>query len=240
MSQSKLASNKTPHCTIALVEDEAILREELAFQLRYHGFIVEAFETAAQLYRYLSVNRNSIAVLDIGLHGEDGLSICRYLRSHDKQIGIIFVTARGLHEDKLTGLSVGADAYLAKPIDVSELVLHLNRLSQRMSEISADNVALWRLYLHNWTLTSPDGIALALTAKEHQLLHRLIQANGKIVSKHELIENIFGTDTINGEERIDVMLSRLRSKSRDTLCLPLPIKTAHGQGYAFGSAAAIL
>lgn len=239
MPKTRLASSLSPSCTIAIVEDEEVLREELAFQLRHHGFAVEEFETAAQLYRHLSVSRNTIAVLDIGLDGEDGLSVCRHLRSHDSQIGIVFVTARSSHGDKLTGLSAGADAYLAKPIDVAELVLHLNRLSQRTATIAGDDPAEWRLHAHDWTLISPDGIALALTAKEHRLLLLLIQAQGEIVPKRNVIEHIFGSDPVNGDERIDVMLSRLRSKSREALGQPLPIKTAHGIGYAFGAAATI-
>ena len=240
MTQTRHVSNQPLFCTIAIVEDEEVLREELSFQLRHHGFAVEAFETAAQLYRHLSVQRNSIVVLDIGLDGEDGLSICRHLRSHDSQIGIIFVTARGLHEDRLAGLSAGADAYLAKPIDVDELVLHLNRLVQRTSPAFEADAVEWRLHAHDWSLTSPDGITLPLTAKEHQLLRMLIQAHGEVVPKHDVVAHIFGIHSINGDERIDVMLSRLRSKSREALGLPLPIKTAHGSGYAFGAAALIV
>jgi DNA-binding response OmpR family regulator len=240
MSPASLASTQHPSCTVAIVEDEVVLREELAFQLRHHGFTVEAFETAAQLYRYLSVSRNIIAVLDIGLDGEDGLSICRHLRSHDSQIGIVFVTARGLHEDKLIGLAAGADVYLAKPIDVAELVLHLNRLSQRTVSSAEEQASEWMLHAHDWTLTSPSGITLTLTAKEHQLLRLLIQAHGEIVLKRDVIEHIFGARSINGDERIDVMLSRLRSKSREVLGEQIPLKTAHGTGYAFGAAASIL
>jgi DNA-binding response OmpR family regulator len=111
------------HPTIAIVEDERILRDELAFQLTHLGFAVETFETAAQLYRRLAVCRYAVVVLDIGLADEDGLSICRYLRRHDKQLGLVFITARATRDDRLTGLQAGGDAYLTKPVDIDELAL---------------------------------------------------------------------------------------------------------------------
>ncbi len=121
------ALRKPPDFTVSVVEDEPVLRQELAFQLGHLGFAVETFETAAAFYRYLAVRPRTIAVLDIGLPDEDGLSICHHLRQHDSQMGIVFVTARALRDDKLTGLNAGADAYLVKPIDVDELVLILSR-----------------------------------------------------------------------------------------------------------------
>ena len=120
MQRSELSA--APSSIVAVVEDELILREEMAFQLQHMGFEVETFENAAQLYRRLAVVNFDSVILDIGLDGEDGLSICQYLREHDAHIGIVFATARGLREDRLLGLDNGADAYLIKPFSPLQLM----------------------------------------------------------------------------------------------------------------------
>src|SRR5258706_15721821 len=109
--------------SVALVEDEPMLRQEMAFQLGHMGFHVQTFDAAPGLSRYLATHPQTVTVLDIGLPGEDGLSICHYLRAHDPRMGIVFLTARGLRDDRLQGLASGADAYLIKPVDMEELAL---------------------------------------------------------------------------------------------------------------------
>lgn len=116
---------------VVIVEDEDILRNELSFVLRHHGFRVAAYASAQDLYRHLAVRSAGAVILDIGLVGEDGLSICTYLRRHDPHLGIAFLTARGLRDDRLRGLAAGADAYLVKPVEMQELILILDRLLDR-------------------------------------------------------------------------------------------------------------
>ena len=128
--------------TVSLVEDEAVLRQEMAFQLGHNGFSVETFESASAFYRYLATRPRTIAVLDIGLSGEDGLSVCRYLRQHDDRMGIVFVTARSLREERLEGLASGADAYLVKPVDMDELMLILKRLATRFAQDDASTATI--------------------------------------------------------------------------------------------------
>jgi DNA-binding response OmpR family regulator len=132
MSQTMQNTETTPAFYVAIVEDEAILREEMVFQLEHHGFSVRSFESAPGFYRFLATAPNTVAVLDIGLPGEEsGLDICSYLRQNNPHMGIVFLTARGLREDRLTGLAKGADAYLTKPVDMPELLLVLKRLGER-------------------------------------------------------------------------------------------------------------
>ncbi|WP_310737742.1 response regulator transcription factor [Ideonella paludis] len=114
-----------------IVEDEEVLRNELCFVLSRSGFSVEGVATATELYRRLAVKNAAVIVLDIGLDGEDGLSICKYLRGHDPSLGIVFLTARGLRDDRITGLVAGADAYLVKPVEIQEIVLVIERLMAR-------------------------------------------------------------------------------------------------------------
>ena len=227
-------------CTILIVEDERVLREELRFQLAQHGFVVEAFASAEEFDQRLPWVARKNAVLDIGLEGEDGLSMCRRLRAQDPLMGIVFITARNLREDRLSGLAQGADAYLVKPIDVEELVLVLRNLAQKsvQHELAASPEP-WLLSAHGWELIGPDGTAIGLTAREHQTLQMLIQASGGVVAKRHLAESIFGNAISNGEQRLEVLLSRLRAKARSTGNFSLPIRSAHASGYAFTSPAKI-
>lgn len=229
---------------IAVVEDEPIMRKEMSFLLQKKGFTVDAFETAAQFYRHLAVNHVDIAVLDIGLNGEDGLAICQHLRVHDQHIGIVFVTARSLHDERLTGLAAGADAYLVKPIDMVELLLILHRLAERVSPALAQGKAnlpsgRWQLALNDWQIVTPNGITLRLSAREHLFLSLLVAAQGGTVTKQSLVESIYGKHLPDGDKRLEVLISRLRKKSRDVLGEMLPINTAHAVGYAFGALADI-
>lgn len=227
---------------VAIVEDDPDLRDSIVEYLRADGYPVWGSVSAEAFYKRLALEGADVVVLDIGLPGEDGLSICQYLREHDRRIGIVFVTARGLRDDRLTGLEAGADAYLVKPVDMEELGLLLKRFGQRIAAVSEAAPApagTWRLGHHIWILSAPDGNVLKLTAREHQLLSLLIEAQGEIVAKRHLSEALFGSHVRLGEDRLEVMLSRLRKKGADALGQPLPIRTAHAEGYAFGAPASI-
>lgn len=130
-SDVPLVNQATTAAHVYIVEDEEVLRNELCFVLSRSGFSVEGVATATELYRRLAVKNAAVIVLDIGLDGEDGLSICKYLRGHDPSLGIVFLTARGLRDDRITGLVAGADAYLVKPVEIQEIVLVIERLMAR-------------------------------------------------------------------------------------------------------------
>ncbi|MBQ0934546.1 response regulator transcription factor [Ideonella paludis] len=130
-SGEPLVNQPSTAAHVYIVEDEEVLRNELCFVLSRSGFSVEGVATATELYRRLAVKNAAVIVLDIGLDGEDGLSICKYLRGHDPSLGIVFLTARGLRDDRITGLVAGADAYLVKPVEIQEIVLVIERLMAR-------------------------------------------------------------------------------------------------------------
>lgn len=226
--------------TIAIVEDEAVLREELAFQLRHFGFAVETFESATQLYRRLAVGQFDAVVLDIGLHGEDGLSICSYLREHDKQIGIVFVTARALRDDRLVGLQAGADAYLTKPVDIDELHLLLKRLCERANsagspapEAATLGDGEWRLDTDSEFLYVPGNLRVRLTLNELRLLGVMLEKPGKVVGGQELALALGLLPDEYNKHRVEVIISRLRDKVQRETGVILPVKSKRGVGYAF-------
>lgn len=128
---------QVPGCSVYLIEDDQDLRRNLSLLLTARGFSVSGCGSAESFYRDFAVKPASVVVLDIGLPGEDGLSICRHLRTHFPLIGLIIVSARGMHEDRIAGLQDGADAYLVKPVEVDELVLGINRLADRHLAASA-------------------------------------------------------------------------------------------------------
>ena len=230
--------------TVVLVEDEAVLREEMAFQLEHKGFKVQGFENALQLYRYLAIQPNAIIVLDIGLPGEDGVAICKYLRDHDPLLGIVFVTARGQHDDRMTGLTAGADAYLTKPIDMNELALLLKRLATRFSA-KADTSELRRALNHEgWymepdelILFTPNKVRIRVSYNESQLLHTLLNRQGAPCSHAELGLSIGIDPDELDKHRIEVIVSRLCTKVKRTCGLSLPIQSVRGVGYALDTGA---
>lgn len=229
---------------VAIVEDEAILREEMAFQLTHHGFSVKTFESAPGFYRFLATQPNTVALLDIGLPGEEsGLDICGYLRQNNPHMGIVFLTARGLREDRLTGLAKGADAYLTKPVDMVELVLVLKRLGERFtpsvshsplaSALTTPSPAVWKLNEPNAMLTAPNARTVALTITELQVIRPLITQPNHNCTHDELATSL-GLPPVDWDKhRIEVIMSRLRAKIDKETGLPLPVRAVRGIGYRF-------
>ena len=213
-----------------------MLRHEMGFQLGHHGFSVKTFDSAAAFYRYLAVRPSTIAVLDIGLPGEDGLSICRHLREHDSQMGIVFLTARALRDDRLAGLALGADAYLVKPVDMDELVLILKRLALRFApspaaQPTSSRAGAWRMVAGLGFIDTPNGVRVRLSVVEGQLLQLLFGKAGD-VSHHAEIATALGLHPEEfSKHRAEVIISRLRHKlARDT-GLNLPLESVRGVGY---------
>lgn len=231
---------------VGLVEDEPVLREELVFQLERRGFGMAAFADAAGLYRHLATQPLAAVVLDIGLPGEDGLSIARLLRNHNPLIGIIFLTARNARTDKLEGLEAGADAYLVKPVDVDELDLLLQRLLQRQASAAATepNAAAgdrskkteeeqWKLNASRAVLLSPNGTTVKLTLTELQLLTELVSKKGKPCKPMDLARALGMMPDEWDRHRLEVIISRLRQKVERNTSFAAPIGTVRGVGYVW-------
>lgn len=228
--------NTTAPIPVVIVEDEPVLREELAFQLGHLGFAVQTFENANQLYRHLSTARAPLVMLDIGLEGEDGLSVCRYLRSHDSSMGIVMSTARALRDQRIEGLEAGADAYLVKPIDVDELALILRRLAERSHWPRTDRTNTppgrhWRLDEQQLALLAPSGAMVSLTLTEIRLLRTLMGASPQTCTYAQLgIALGLSPDELD-KHRIEVIVSRLRNKVPRSTGENLPLLTDRNQGY---------
>lgn len=220
---------------IVLVEDDADLREEIAEVLAERGFDVRSFPGSRELYRALMLRPCDIAILDIGLPGEDGLSIMEHLRL-STHAGIIMLTARGQTEDRVRALRGGADIYLVKPVDLEELVANIISLARRLSAAPAtagkNEPPAWRLSAGGWVLLAPGGGMVPLSASERTLLQALMHQAGETVTRETLVD-AFGRQADDVfSNRLDMLISRLRRKVLSTTSEALPLYAVRGVGFS--------
>ena len=215
--------------TIAIVEDNADVLDDLLFNLRHRSFQVTGFPDGAALDAALAVGQRwPVLVLDLGLPGEDGLSIARRLRYSYPALGIIALTARGRVSDRIAGLNEGIDLYLVKPVDIEELAAAIRAVARRTAQIEVVE-SLWRLDTQGLQIICPDGERLPLTLYELQLLTALANSAGQTVSRDDLIRAMGKKPDSYDSRALEVMISRLRAKIGDHC----PLHAVRGQGYRF-------
>lgn len=224
---------------IALVEDDDALRDDILVPgLRASGYDAEGFRSPVELYRRMLVVSFDVAVLDVGLPDEDGLSVARHLRS-GSPLGIIMLTGRGHSADRVQALGEGADAWLAKPVEVEVVAATIASLLRRMRMPAATPVAAeaepslprWRLLAQGWRLTAPSGREVALNRSERAVLECLFAAKGEPVARERLIEALGESPDEFDPHRIDMLIHRLRRKAEEQLDEPLPLRSVRGRGY---------
>ncbi|MGE8357460.1 MAG: response regulator transcription factor [Microvirgula sp.] len=216
---------------LILLEDETILREELAEFLSDIGHQVDAVASLAEFGRIHDPLRHRIAIIDLGLPDGDGMDLIRTLRSQGQRVGIIVLTARGAVRDKIAGLEDGADHYLSKTADLDELAATVSALSRRLDDVQPDE--RWILEPGPRRLLPPGFGAIPLSQQDLTVLHALMIHPGTIVSRHEIVtalgENFLDYD----QRRLDTQMRRLRRKVEDATGLVLPVNTARNAGYLF-------
>lgn len=229
--------------SIAIVEDDVDQLHSIEEFLLDSGYNVWGVDSAEAFYRGFTQRPVDVVILDVGLPGEDGLSVASLLKSKP-EVGIIILSARDSLNDRLAGMRAGADRYLVKPVNLLELAANIDatasRLAPRAGPAEAGAVAPvaapptpWVLAIKDWVLTSPQGQQLQLTTHEFMFLQQLMRADGQPVSKRDLSAHLFGARAQNGAERLNLLLTRLRKKAAETFSEPLPVKTLHQIGYAF-------
>ncbi|HEV7776764.1 MAG TPA: response regulator transcription factor [Luteibacter sp.] len=220
---------------VLLLEDDELLRDHvLTPRLQQFGFDVTAIGHAADLEQQFSRRRPDIVLLDVGLPDGDGFEVTRQLRAEKADIGIVMLTGRGRKTDRVRGLSEGADAYLAKPVDMDILAATLYSLARRL-RIASGAVPMpdknWRLGSNGWCLFSPSGGTAALTKTESLLLARFMKTPNQVISRDELIA-LFTTDVFDFDpHRLDSLIHRLRKKVLTVIGEPLPLNAVHREGY---------
>lgn len=216
---------------LILLEDETILREELAEFLADIGHRVDAVASLAEFERVHDPVRHRIAIIDLGLPDGDGMDLIRTLRRQGQRVGIIVLTARGAVRDKVAGLEDGADHYLSKTADLDELAATVSALSRRLDNAEPDEC--WVLEPGPRRLLPPGFEAIPLSQQDLTVLQALMIHPGTIVSRQEIVtalgENFLDYD----QRRLDTQMRRLRRKVEDATGLVLPVNTARNAGYLF-------
>ena len=218
--------------TIWVVDDEINIRELIRRYLEKDGFSVRTFATAEELSSALVSSTPDMFILDIMLPGADGLTLCREIRDN-YDLPVIFVSARGEEFDRVLGLELGADDYLAKPFSPRELVVRVKNIFRRAQPADPANK---QINLGNLSVfasqrkVTVNGDEINLTAKEFDLLALLAAEPGRSFSRALLLENIWGYDYEGDESAIDSTIKRVRKKLREKGTLP-EITTVRGYGY---------
>lgn len=220
---------------IYCVEDERNIRELIVYTLSASGFQAKGFVSGKELFDALASERPELILLDIMLPGEDGMKILKKLKasSHTKEIPVIMVTAKGAEYDKVMGLDCGADDYIVKPFGMMEFVARVKALLRRTSQTSSGRkLGIGELEMDVEKYEVKVGSAVvALTLKEFQLLRYLLENQGIVLTRDQLLGHIWGYD-FDGETRtVDVHVRTLRQKLGD---YGEVIETVRGVGYRIG------
>ncbi|HWX69199.1 MAG TPA: response regulator [Steroidobacteraceae bacterium] len=232
--------SERPH--VLIVDDDREIRGLLAQYLEKHEFRTTAVAEGKEMRRVLERAHVDLLVLDLMLPGEDGLSLCRELRSRS-QLPIIMLTARGEDVDRIVGLELGADDYVAKPFNPRELLGRIKAVLRRSAHAprdpSPENVrgfsfGGWRLDTVTRTLANSEGREVALSGAEYRLLAVLLGAGNRVLTRAQLTELLRGRDADPFDRSIDVRVSRLRQILGDDARAPQIIKTVYGEGYVIG------
>ncbi|MBP2300871.1 response regulator transcription factor [Azospirillum picis] len=220
---------------IAIVEDEAALREDIALYLRAEGHDVLQAGSGAELDA-LATDGADIVVLDVNLPGESGFAIAARLR-RSSNMGIIMLTARRLEDDRLTGLDAGADIYLAKPVSLRELAAHVRALDRRLSREAplVETPPSWQLDRTAWRLLAPSGSEIRLSNLELRFLVRLAESPDAPVSRNQMALAIYGTCLDHDSRALDALIRRLKNKVERLCGAPLPVQVLYASGYVFSA-----
>lgn len=216
---------------LLLVEDEPVLRREIAAFLRDSGWQVSEAATLAECDRQLDTRPPAIIILDLGLPDGDGIDLIARLRQRGLPLGIIVLTARTSVTDKLKGLNIGADHYLPKSVGLDELAVTVTALARRLDlgGVSLD----WVLVANGRKLVPPGYAPIDLSPQDHAVLRALMQAAGSIVSRRKLVEAMGDDFFTSDPARLDTQMRRLRKKLQDSTALELPVRTLRNEGYQF-------
>ncbi len=230
---------KQPH--ILIVDDDREIRDLLIQFLTKHGYRASAAADGRAMRRILQGARIDLIVLDLMLPGEDGLSLCRSLRA-ETAVPIIMLTAMGEETDRIVGLEMGADDYLAKPFNPRELLARIKAVMRRAhatgDDPSGDGASVlgfdgWTLDLGRRELHSPEKVLVPLSSGEFELLAAFAAHAKRVLSRELLLDLARGRDAQPFDRSIDVQVSRLRRKIEDNPSDPVLIKTVRSGGYMF-------
>jgi len=234
---------------ILVVDDDPIICELLEKYLSAEGFFVSTAQSGEAMRRVMTNGTVDLAILDLMMPGEDGLTLTRYLQHEHADVSIVILTAKSETVDRIIGLEMGADDYIVKPFDLRELLARIKsvlRRRQRVTNREVDNIPLtrlrnasqvcfagWRLDLSLYQLISPQNDKVPLTSGEFELLMAFIRHPHRVLSRDELLTIIHNREAGPFDRSIDVQVGRLRRKIEIDPSQPELVKTVRGAGYLF-------
>ena len=226
---------------ILLVEDDAVLRNGLRDTLVFHGYRVREAESAATALELWRSGEPDLVVLDLSLPDHDGLEVCRRMRAEGRNTAVLMLTARDLEAEKVLGFSVGADDYVTKPFGLQEVLARIQALLRRCGapprEPSREPGApAWvrvgeaRVCFERYQLER-EGVVHALTPREQAVLRLLVSQPGRVFSRDEILDRVWGEGYDPGPRTVDNFLLRLRQKVEADPAQPQVLRTIRGAGY---------
>jgi len=223
---------------VLVVEDEETYREVLDFYLRREGFDVFLAPDGTEGMKMFDAVRPDIVLLDLMLPGASGTEVCKYIRTKSNT-PIIMLTAKDTEIDKVVGLELGADDYVTKPYSKSELLARMRAVLRRGAAVedlddATIEVGPIRMDVEHHSVTV-NGERVALPLKEFELLELLIRNAGRVLTRGQLMDRIWGANYVGDGKTLDVHVKRLRSKIEADPANPVLLTTVRGLGYRFES-----
>ncbi len=222
---------------VLVVEDEDSISEPLAYMLRKEGFEVSVAETGPAGLETFDREGADLVLLDVMLPGLSGTEVCRELRArpHGGGVPVIMLTARDSEVDKVVGLELGADDYVTKPFSHRELVARIRAVLRRQGTATAEDGAALeagpvRMDVDRHLVTV-SGEAVQLPLKEFDLLELLLRNVGRVLTRAQLIDRVWGSDYVGDTKTLDVHVKRLRAKIEPDPAAPQHLLTVRGLGY---------
>jgi phosphate regulon transcriptional regulator PhoB len=225
---------------ILLVDDEEMIVESIEFALNQEGYEVVRAHDGQEALQQVQLSKPNLIVLDLMLPKLSGLEVCRLLRREQNDIPVIMLTAKGEEIDRVIGLEVGADDYLVKPFSLRELVARIKALLRRSKVVEPESKSkvfqhgdlMINLSEHRVTVSERN---VELSPKEFKILAMLIGAPGRVFSREELLEQVWGLDFYGDTKTVDVHIRWLREKIEEDPSSPKFIQTVRGFGYRLGA-----
>ena len=221
---------------ILVVEDEASFSDALAYLLGREGFDVSVADSGTRAIEEFDRHGADLILLDLMLPGLPGTEVCRQIRTRSN-VPVIMLTAKDTEVDKVVGLELGADDYVTKPYSTRELIARIRAVLRRRSDedMSSDGLLTAgpvRIDVERHLVTV-NGVAQALPLKEFELLEFLVRNSGRVLTRSQLIDRVWGSDYFGDTKTLDVHVKRLRAKVEQDPGNPVYIQTVRGLGYKF-------
>ncbi len=231
---------------ILIAEDDANIRLGLTATLESEGYAVTAAVDGAQALKLFAQEKYHLVILDVMMPKKSGYDVCRELRARDERVPVLFLTAKGEEIDKVVGLKLGADDYMAKPFGVHELLARVEALLRRsrLAEVGSADASVKadlppvfsfggaEIDRRKFTATVK-GATLALTAREAKLIEVFAAHPGEVLTRDALLNAVWGVDYFGTTRTLDQHVAQLRKKVEASVDSPTAIVTVHGVGYRY-------